>query len=74
MPTGTLINLIDGNTASILLALVIVNVINTTVGIILWATVRDMKKGITWGDTCEKIHEEVDRRLERLERIQNSAT
>jgi len=30
--------------------------------------VRHIKKGITWGDTCRKIHEKVDDRLAKLER------
>jgi len=30
--------------------------------------VRDIKLGITWKDTCNERHDEVDRRLANLER------
>jgi len=30
--------------------------------------VQEIKTGITWSDTCTVIHEEVNRRLERLEK------
>jgi len=30
--------------------------------------VQEIKKGITWNDTCTVIHKEVNRRFERLEK------
>ena len=30
--------------------------------------VQEIKKGITWSDTCTVIHKEVNRRFERLEK------
>lgn len=34
-------------------------------------SLEDMKNSITWGDTCEKLHAEINRRLERVENRQN---
>ena len=31
--------------------------------------VREIKKGITWKDTCNERHDDVDRRLSNLERL-----
>jgi len=30
--------------------------------------VQEIRRGITWNDTCEARHEEINRRLSRLER------
>ena len=29
---------------------------------------KEIKSGITWGDTCRRTHEDIDRRLGTLER------
>lgn len=35
---------------------------------VLQQSLEDAKSKITWGDTCDQKHSEIDRRLERLER------
>lgn len=74
MPTGTLADFASRNMQSILFTLVILNVIQTTIGLIMWGMIRNIKEGITWGDTCEKLHIEVNRRLKRLEDAENGRT
>lgn len=71
MPSGVLSDFVNRNIESILFTLVILNVIQTTIGIIMWGMIRNLKEGITWGDTCEKLHIEVNRRLKRLEDAEN---
>ena len=61
------ITLIQYGTPVILLGLIISNVYLKQAVKNLQEDVRDIKTGITWGDTCEQKHTEVDRRLERLE-------
>lgn len=34
-------------------------------------TVKDVRNSITWSDTCNERHEDIDRRLDRLETIMN---
>lgn len=74
MPPGILSDFVSRNIGSILFTLIILNVIQTTMGMIMWGMVRNIKEGITWGDTCEKLHIEVNRRLKRLEDTENGRT
>ena len=36
--------------------------------------VREIKEGITWKDTCEQRHSDIERRIERLEHALNGNT
>ncbi|MCE5248978.1 hypothetical protein LLG96_02030 [bacterium] len=36
--------------------------------------VREIKEGITWKDTCEQKHCDIERRIERLEHALNGKT
>jgi len=62
---------IEYGTPAILLVLVCVNVAQSVLISLLWTTVRDMKNRIVWKDACGPTHEEVNRRLGRLELTAN---
>lgn len=66
-----LAELLKYGTPAMLLALVILNVYQATVIAQLRKEMSDMKNSITWGDTCNTKHEEINRRLDRLERLEN---
>ena len=36
-------------------------------------SIKEIKDGITWGDTCGAKHEEINRRLDKIERKMNGA-
>ncbi len=54
-------------TPVMLLALIILNVYQATVIGQLRRELSDLKKSITWGDTCTERHERIDKRLDKLE-------
>jgi len=59
--------LIETNASLLLMALIILNVMQSTIIWVMYNTIKDIKKGITWGDTCIVKHKEIDRRLNKLE-------
>ncbi len=62
-----IIELIQYGTPVILLGLIISNVQLTTMVNDLRDSVKGLKDGVVWNDTCEKCNKAVDGRLERLE-------
>jgi len=36
--------------------------------------IKDLKRGVTWNDTCEARHKGIDERLHRLERQRKGVT
>ncbi len=68
----SIVMLVQYGTPVILLGLIISNVWLTVTVKNLLISVRDIKKSVMWSDTCEKMHEGVDGRLDRLEKQANS--
>jgi len=64
-----LAELVKYGTPLMLLALIILNVYQATVIKQLQKELSELKKSITWGDTCADRHKEIDRRLAALERV-----
>jgi len=56
-----------GTPALVLGILVFLERINATVNAIR-DDVNEIRRGMMWNDTCEAKHEEINRRLERIER------
>ena len=54
-------------TPIMLLALIILNVYQSTIIRQLQREFSDFKKSITWSDTCNERHVSIDRRLDKLE-------
>ncbi len=59
--------LVQYGTPVILFVLIVLNVHQSSMIRQLRKEVDDLKKNITWGDTCDSKHEEVSRRLRTLE-------
>lgn len=62
-----LVTLIQYGTPVILLGLIITNVYLAQAVKVLQGSVDGIKENITWKGECEKVHAEVNRRLDRLE-------
>ena len=54
-------------TPILLFALVVLNVYQSTIIRQLQKELKDLKDGITWGDTCKQRHSDIERRLNKLE-------
>ena len=63
-----LITLINTGTPVLVLAMLLfLERINTKVNVIQ-EDIKEIKEGITWNDTCIAKHEEINRRLNQLEK------
>ena len=63
-----LVTLIKAGTPVLVLGMLIFLERIHTIIIVIQEDVSEIKKGITWKETCRERHEDVDRRLANLER------
>ena len=63
----SLATLIGYGTPILLLALIILNVYQSTVIYQLRKELSNLKESITWGNTCDERHKRIDQRLDKLE-------
>ncbi len=54
-------------TPVLLLALIIINIYQSTVIKQLQYEIKNLKGSITWGDTCNERHARIDTRLDKVE-------
>ncbi len=59
-------------TPGVLLVLIITNVVQIIMMQQQGKAIKDIKNSITWKDTCDERHETINRRIERIENLQNS--
>lgn len=63
-----LLNMLNENTPILLLIGILILLVRIQGSVkTLAEELSELKKGITWGDTCNARHEEINRRLSKLE-------
>jgi len=67
MSDGTMLDLMSKSTPFAIFVLILLNVVQTTIMVILWRTVANMKEKVVWWDTFKQL----EKRLERVESKQN---
>ncbi len=60
--------LMQDNLPALILALIILNVVQSTFMWVMYHSIKDIKSSITWGDTCNERHKRIDKRLDNLEK------
>lgn len=71
VPDGTILELMSRNLTSAVYILILLNVVQTTIGIIMWKAIHKMKEDVIWEDRFNEFKENISKRIESLEALRN---
>ena len=69
--SGSIVELTGNHLTFAVYFLILLNVVQTTIGIIMWRVQNKMKDGVVWVDRFEEFKESIVDRVESLERVRN---
>ena len=71
MPDMSILEFVSKSMPFAVFALIILNVIQTTLMFIMWKMIASIKQDVVWVDRFEEFKENVVDRVESLERVRN---